>query len=153
MPKRSGDRRSSLSPVTVDRRGQSGADRRIHERVVVDLEIDYRANETFLFAYITDISAMGIFVQTNTPEPVGTRLNLCFRLPLEMGGRFLEVAGEVMWLNQVRPDDSDGRNPGMGIRFLELNDEDRADVMRLVHTFAFLDEDTEDEVEKPFAKC
>ncbi len=72
----------------------------------MDLEIDYRANETFLFAYITDISAMGIFVQTNTPEPVGTRLNLCFRLPREMGGRYLELAGEVMWLNAFRPDDS-----------------------------------------------
>ncbi len=41
----------------------------------------------------------------------------------------------------------------MGIRFLGLSDDDRNDVMKLVHTFAFLDEDTEDEIEKPFAKC
>ncbi len=151
MPKRNGDRRTTLSPVPVDRRG---AERRVHERVVVDFEIDYRANETFLFAYITDISAMGIFVQTNTPEPIGTHLNLCFRMPLEMGGRHLEIAGEVMWVNELRPDDADGRNPGMGIRFVDLGDEDRGDVMRLVHTFAFLDEETEDEpsVERPFAK-
>ena len=48
------------------------AERRIHERVLVDLEVDYKADDTFLFAYITDISAMGIFIRTNAPEPPGT---------------------------------------------------------------------------------
>jgi type IV pilus assembly protein PilZ len=148
MSKRS-DRRRSTTPVALDRRG---ADRRQHERIVVDLEVDYRADETFLFAYITDISAMGIFVQTNSPEPEGTRLNLCFRMPEEMGGRLMELEGEVCWINPHRPDDSDGRNPGMGIRFVELTPEQREDVLRIVRTFAFLD-DEEEEEEKPFAKC
>lgn len=152
MPKRT-DRRRSMTPVAVDRREAS--DRRIHERVLVDIEVDYRADETFLFAYITDISAMGIFVQTNNPEPEGTKLNLCFRMPEEMGGRLMELEGEVVWINPHRPDDSDGRNPGMGIRFNDLSQDDREDVMRLVRTFAFLDDDDDedDEVEKPFAKA
>ena len=153
MPKRT-DRRRSLTPIAVDRRG---ADRRQHERVVVDIEVDYRADETFLFAYITDISAMGIFVQTNNPEPMGTRLNLCFRMPDEMGGRLMELEGEVAWINPHRPDDSDGRNPGMGIRFVELSADQREDVMRIVRTFAFLDDEGDDDedgkIEKPFAKC
>src|SRR5580765_2322504 len=93
MPKRVKDRRRSLTPVSVDTR--RGADRRIHERVLVDIEVDYKADETFLFAYITDISAMGIFVRTNNPEPIGTKLNLCFRMPKELGGRLMEVEGEV----------------------------------------------------------
>jgi type IV pilus assembly protein PilZ len=150
MPKRT-DRRRSLTPVSVDRRE---SDRRLHERVLVDIEVDYRADETFLFAYITDISAMGIFVQTNTPEPEGTRLNLCFRVPDGLGSRLMELEGEVMWINPHRPDDSDGRNPGMGIRFVDLAADEREALMRLVHTFAFLDDDEEDEDEgKPFAKC
>jgi len=150
MPKRS-DRRRSLTPVSVDRRG---SERRQHERVVVDIEVDYRADDTFLFAYITDISAMGIFVQTNNPEEVGTRLNLCFRMPDD--GRLMEVEGEVTWINPQRPDDPSGRNPGMGIRFVNLEDEDRVDLMRMVRTFAFLDDEPseDDEVEvKPFAKA
>ena len=152
MTKRS-DRRRSLTPVSVDRRG---SERRQHERVLVDIEVDYRADDTFLFAYITDISAMGIFVQTNNPEEVGTRLNLCFRMPDD--GRLMELEGEVTWINPQRPDDPSGRNPGMGIRFVNLGDEDRADLMRMVRTFAFLDddddpEDPEDEELKPIAKA
>jgi type IV pilus assembly protein PilZ len=128
-------------------------ERRLHERLLVDIEVDYRADETFLFAYITDISAMGIFVQTNTPEPKGTRLNLCFRTPSELGGRLMELEGEVMWINPHRPDDSDGRNPGMGIRFVDLTIEQREEVMRMVRTFAFLDDDDEDEEDDRLAKC
>jgi type IV pilus assembly protein PilZ len=154
MPKRS-DRRRSLTPVSLDRRG---SDRRQHERVLVDIEVDYRADDTFLFAYITDISAMGIFVQTNTPEPVGTHLNLCFRTPptVEGEGRLIELQGEVTWINPQRPDDPSDRNPGMGIRFTNLGDEDRVDLMRMVRTFAFLDDDEDDEGEsdfKPIAKA
>jgi uncharacterized protein (TIGR02266 family) len=156
MPKRS-DRRRSLTPVSLDRRG---SERRQHERVLVDMEVDYRADDTFLFAYITDISAMGIFVQTNTPEPVGTRLNLCFRIPPTHGGdgRLIELEGEVTWINPQRPDDPSGRNPGMGIRFVNLEDSDRVDLMRMVRTFAFLDDEppdepSDEELAKPIAKA
>ncbi len=138
MPKRVKDRRRSLTPVPSDNR--RGADRRVYERVLVDLEVDYRADETFLFAYITDISAMGIFVQTNNPEPEGTRLNLCFRVPEEFGGQKMELEGEVIWVNPYRPGDS-GRNPGMGVEFVDLTPQQREELLRLVRTFAYLDDD------------
>ena len=73
------DRRSDERPIDEDRRLTSGRDRRQFERVLVDLEVDYRCEDTFLFAYITDISAMGIFVQTRSPEPAGTKLNIAVR--------------------------------------------------------------------------
>src|SRR5262245_26336766 len=57
---------------------ESASDRRAHARIEVMLEVDYRAADTFLFAYITDISAMGIFVRTAQPEPPGTHLWLRF---------------------------------------------------------------------------
>jgi type IV pilus assembly protein PilZ len=140
MPKRVKDRRRSLTPVSVDAR--RGADRRTHERVLVDIEVDYKADDTFLFAYITDISAMGIFVRTNNPEREGTRLNLCFRVPPELGGQMIEVEGEVIWINPFRPDDA-ARQPGMGIQFVDLTARQRDVVMRMVRTFAYLDDDDE----------
>jgi uncharacterized protein (TIGR02266 family) len=149
VPKRVKDRRRSLTPVPTDRRG---ADRRVYERVLVDLEVDYRADETFLFAYITDISEMGIFVQTNSPEPEGTRLNLCFRLPTELGGTLMELEGEVIWVNPHRPGDPDGRNPGMGIQFVDLTPQQRDDLLRMVRTFAYLDDEDEDG-DKPVGKA
>lgn len=145
MPKRVTDRRRTLTPVPDGER-RSGADRRTNERVLVDLEVDYKADDTFLFAYITDISAMGIFVQTNTPEPEGTRLNLCFRAPQELGGQLMELEGEVVWVNHHRPHDAEGRNPGMGIQFVDLTPQQREDVMRLVRTFAYLDDEDDGRV-------
>src|SRR5439155_26197643 len=92
-----------------------------------------------LFAYITDISAMGIFVRTNTPETPGTRLNLRFTPP---GGELpLEFEGEVIWINPLRPGDYENRNPGMGIQFVTLTAEQRDRILQLVRTFAYLDDD------------
>ena len=136
MPKRS-DRRRSLTPVSVDRRG---SERRQHERVLVDIEVDYRADDTFLFAYITDISAMGIFIRTNAPEPPGTLLNLRFTPP---GGPQLALEGRVMWVNPFRPGSYDNINPGMGVQFVDLGPPQRDQIVQLVRTFAYLSDDEE----------
>ncbi len=140
MPKRVKDRRRSMTPVSVDAR--RGADRRTHERVLVDIEVDYKADETFLFAYITDISAMGIFVRTNNPEPEGTRLNLCFRVPDDLGGQLVEIEGEVIWINPFRPNEPT-RQPGMGIQFVDMTQQQREMILRMVRTFAYLDDEDE----------
>lgn len=145
MPERTRDRRRSYTPVPVGQDKRSGIDRREHTRVLVDIEVDYRADDTFLFAYITDISAMGIFVQTNNPEPAGTRLNLCFRLPEQLGGERIELEGQVIWINPHRPMDPEGRNPGMGIRFVDLRDSQRELLLQMVHTFAYLNDDDSSE--------
>ena len=73
--RRGKDRRRREVNVPADRR-RTGSDRRVHARVMVDIEVDYKSADNFLFAYITDISAMGIFIRTNAPEPPGTVINL-----------------------------------------------------------------------------
>jgi type IV pilus assembly protein PilZ len=133
------DRRKERMPVVEDRRG---ANRRTDARVPVELEVDYRASDTFLFAYITDISAMGIFVRTDSPAPRGTRLNLRFRVS---GGELMELEGEVIWINPPRPDDAEGRNPGMGVQFRNLSAAQREEMLRLVRTFAYLNDDEQGE--------
>jgi type IV pilus assembly protein PilZ len=131
---------AASSDVDPDRR--SGAERRQWERVLVDLQVDYRAEDTFLFAYITDISAMGIFVQTHEPETPGTRLNLRFSVP---GQKIdFELEGEVIWINPYRPGDRENLNPGMGIRFIDLQPADRERLTELVKTFAYLHDDRSD---------
>src|SRR5262249_21759632 len=134
--KRVKDRRVRVEPVGQDRR-RSGIDRRQHERVLVDLEVDYRCKDTFLFAYITDISAMGIFVQTRSPEHPGTRLNLRFSTPQ---GETMELEGEVIWVNACRRGAANS-NPGMGIQFVDLTDAQRQRLTQLVRTFAYLDDE------------
>jgi type IV pilus assembly protein PilZ len=121
---------------------RSGADRRQHERVLVDWAVDYRASDTFLFAYISDISAMGIFVRTPNPEPAGTRLNLRFSPP---GGQLVELEAQVIWINPPRDDDEQGRQPGMGLQFVDLSPAQREQVLRLVRTFAYLPDEEGEE--------
>jgi type IV pilus assembly protein PilZ len=112
------------------------ADRRQAPRVLVDLEVDYASEENYLFAYITDISETGIFVRTTTPEQPGTHLNLRFRPDDESPQ--LEVEGEVIWVNPYRPGAPDNLHPGMGIRFVGLDDDLRDRLLELVRRFAYL---------------
>ncbi len=140
-PQLAKDRREGETPDAAgiaDRR--SGRDRRIHERILVDWAVDYRASDTFLFAYISDISAMGIFIRTRTPEPPGTRLNLSFSPP---GGPAMDLEGEVIWINPPRDDDDKSRQPGMGLQFVDLGDAQREQLVRLVRTFAYLPDEEE----------
>lgn len=113
------------------------ADRRRAPRVLVDLEVDYASEDNYLFAYITDISATGIFVRTTTPEQPGTHLNLRFTSDLDRRGP-LEIEGEVIWVNPYRPGAPDNLHPGMGIRFVELDDATRDRLVELIRRFAYL---------------
>jgi len=111
------------------------AERRRAPRMLVDLEVDYASEENYLFAYITDISATGIFIRTTTPEAPGTQLNL--RFSSENSGA-IEVEGEVIWVNPYRPGAPDNLHPGMGIRFLSLDNELRDRLLELIRRFAYL---------------
>jgi type IV pilus assembly protein PilZ len=132
------DRRKRVEPVGHERR--TGRERREHRRVLVSMEVDYRCDKTFLFAYITDLSAMGIFIQTSDPHPPGTLLNLRFQPP---GGAQVDVEGRVIWVNPPRKHDS--INPGMGVQFVDLTPAQREQIKVLVRTFAYLSDD-EDKV-------
>ena len=114
-------------------------DRRQWQRVLVDLEVDYGNQENYLFAYIRDISATGIFVRTNSPEAPGTRLNLRFTPP--SADTPLELEGEVIWINPYRPGQPDNLHPGMGIRFIGLSDDDRGRLQDFIKTFAYLSDE------------
>ena len=112
-------------------------DRREHPRFDASLRVDYTDGDTFLFAYLSNISEMGIFVRTTDPAPIGTHLRLRFHVDQ---GEPLVLDGEVTWVNPVRKD-GDNLNPGMGLRFVGLTSETREQVVALVRTVAYLPSD------------
>jgi uncharacterized protein (TIGR02266 family) len=130
-PKAKGDAVAAV-PVPVD---ATDTERRRAPRVLVDLEVDCASEDNYLFAYITDISATGIFVRTTTPEQLGTHLNL--RLSADEDER-IEAEGEVIWVNPYRPGTPDNLHPGMGIRFVNLDNEMRDRLFELIRRFAYL---------------
>ncbi|WP_437574463.1 TIGR02266 family protein [Sorangium sp. So ce887] len=121
------DERESSAPDSLNRRSS--------ERLDVTWLVDCETEETFLYASITNISEMGIFVRTTQPLSIGTRLTLRFSPPGAEGSYVLE--GTVQWINEVRPL-HDNPNPGMGIRFIDLTPDARERIVDTIRTIAYI---------------
>jgi type IV pilus assembly protein PilZ len=117
---------------------RTSSDRRSAERFDVMWSVDCETEETFLYAAITNISAMGIFVTTKEPLPIGTRITLRFAPP-HSGDEFV-LTGVVQWVNPLRPHE-DNPNPGMGVRFSSLTPPDRERIVETIRTIAYLREE------------
>lgn len=121
-----------------------GPNRRSEARHAVHLDVDCNSGDTFLYAYITDISSMGIFIRTDTPLPVGTMIELGFTPPPAGGpgpaqepARRLELTGEVMWNTTGQASSA----PGMGVRFHHTSPRTRSRLLEIVRAIAYLDKD------------
>jgi type IV pilus assembly protein PilZ len=101
----------------------------------VTWSVDCESRDTFLYANITNISEFGIFVRTQEPLEVGTRLILRFNPPGSDEPFVLQ--GQVQWVNAVRML-ADNPNPGMGIRFVELTSDARDRLIDTVRTIAYV---------------
>jgi len=118
---------SSPAPLALERRS--------FERFDVTWSVDCETEETFLYAAITNISELGIFVRTTDPLPIGTQLTLRFVSPNSSDPFVLQ--GKVQWVNTFKPL-RDNPNPGMGVRFVELTLEDRERLVDTIRTIAYL---------------
>ena len=99
------------------------ADRLSHELLVA-----YRTVDGFITDWATNISRGGIFINTRNPMPVGTTVRLIISLP-DTAVPF-ELHGKVMRVNEF--DNPSNQVPGMGIEFLDVDDEKRARIERFV---------------------
>ena len=125
--------KDELADRSVD---DAAAERRNFDRYEVEWAVDCVTSDTFLYASITNISEMGIFVRTTDPLRVGTKLRLCFAPP---GAEGFKLEGTVAWVNHVRPN-GDNPNPGMGVRFVNLQPEERERLVEVIRTIAYLRE-------------
>jgi uncharacterized protein (TIGR02266 family) len=80
------------------------------ERVTINHE--FQSVEQFVREYVSNISRSGIFIRSDSPLPVGTKVNLCFSVILDEI-ETVEGIGQV-----VRVSDDP---PGMGIVFIQLS--------------------------------
>jgi hypothetical protein len=148
-------------PITRELPVNPATDRRATTRVLVDLEVDCEGEGVYLFAISRDLSATGIFVRTLEPMAPGTRVNLRlsgipFDVALEepragtlgwsIAGehahapRELAIEGEVAWVNPYRPGALENLDPGIGVRFVDVDDRTRGELMRLVRRIAYIDD-------------
>ena len=101
-------------------------------RARVDFEL--KSEDTFLYEYMTNLSHAGIFLATHHPLPIGTVARLRFTLP---GEGEIAVKGRVAWINAYRPG-GNNPNPGMGVEFLDLTEDHKDKIVRIVKRMAIL---------------
>ena len=116
---------------------EDSAERRVFDRYEVQWAVDCVATDTFLYASITNISEMGIFVCTREPLKLNTKMRLTFAPPGAHPGEGFALEGCVAWVNCVR-ENGDNPKPGMGIRFLNLQPDERERLVEMIRTIAYL---------------
>ncbi len=99
------------------------ADRLQHELLVA-----YRTVDGFITDWAVNISRGGIFINTRNPLAVGTTVRLIISLP-DTAFPF-DLSGKVMRVNEF--DNPSNQVPGMGIEFVDVDEEKRARIERFV---------------------
>ena len=89
----------------------ASSDRRIINRFPVDFRVDFIHAGDYMISCSKNISMDGMFVNTKSPAPVGTMVNLLFPAGDHLE---VEVSALVVWSRE----ESGYQKPGMGVQFL-----------------------------------
>jgi uncharacterized protein (TIGR02266 family) len=106
------------------------AERRGTVRAVARIEVfDERTHMERVPLFVSgNVSAGGIFLITQEPYRIGTKLRIKFNLPGDL--RPIETEGEVVWIRGERI--SPENQPGMGVQFMKIAESDRERVRAFV---------------------
>lgn len=100
------------------------AEKRLADRAAITLRVDYKRLNTFFADYTKNISKGGTFIRTTKPLDVGTEFVFVLSFPGKESQ--LKLRGEVIWVTtEADANESAGKPPGMGIRFLFSKQEER----------------------------
>jgi uncharacterized protein (TIGR02266 family) len=97
------------------------ADKRESIRVPLALKVNFESRGEMRECLMTNMSLGGVFIATTSPLPIGTPFLV--RLHIEESGEYLELPGVVA--SQDVSADLSHEKRGMGIRFVNLSDEQR----------------------------
>jgi uncharacterized protein (TIGR02266 family) len=100
---------------------EKSAEKREGQRLTINKE--FESFDAFIQEYVTNISRTGVFIKSQQPLPVGTRVNLRFTVIMD-DIETIEGVGEVV---RVEKDP-----PGMGVVFRELSAYSQALVEKLL---------------------
>lgn len=111
------------------------SDRRQEERAAIELKVEYHRLNTFFYDYTKNISKGGTFIKTTRPLDIGTIF--LFKLFVPTFAEPLVLRGEVRWVfreGEPPPPEApaDAVDPGMGIRFMYEDDQQRETIDRVV---------------------
>ena len=104
-------------------------ERRASPRAEIVVRVNYQNVDSLFSEFARNINDGGIFVETETPQPTGTNVELEFKLP--GADRPIEVVGNVVRsvsADQVEPDGV----AGMAIEFENLGSDARQQINEII---------------------
>jgi len=100
-----------------------GGSTRAHPRYEVSLPVDCTTRDVFVSSQFCNISRGGMFLRSEKPLPIDAEVDLVLRLPDP--GRAIHAKGRVVW-NYDMVKGTTRIVPGSGIRFVDIEPDDRA---------------------------
>jgi uncharacterized protein (TIGR02266 family) len=110
------------NPSSGNPSGPKGAELRKAERIDSSIDVDYSTYSSYHIKRITNISKGGVFIRTQDIFPVGTVMEIRFRLPKL--DHQIQSKVKVMWTYR-QPASVNLNSSGMGVGFLEISDADK----------------------------
>ncbi len=119
-----------IDQILAYRKPPTSREPRNEPRVTLTFRVKYKTPEGHRFeGRAGGISGGGLFIESHSPLPVGTKLALEFSLP-ENPSEWLPAKGVIAWV--CPKSDQYTFSPGMGVRFIKINPDIRARVLELV---------------------
>ena len=108
------------------------AERRLSPRIPGKYEINFIHEGDYLISFSKDISVDGMFIQTESPPPVGGLTQLTFSIG-EINQ--ITVNAKVVWVNEKELT----TDPGMGVQFVNPPDHLKDTILSIVKRVAVLE--------------
>ena len=116
-----------------------GSNGRLNERFGFGVEVSLESEHNFYTGFTENVSTGGLFIATRDLLAIGTQLQITFSIP-DLDSFVATV--EVRW-HRLEQAGTDGLSPGMGVRFLNLTEDQKRAVNAFIdkrETLFFLDE-------------
>ncbi len=119
-----------IDQILAYRKPPTARESRTEPRISLSFRVKYRTPEGQQYeSRAGGIGGGGLFIESTTPLPVGTKLAMEFSLP-ERPNEWLQAKGLVAWVCPKA--DQYTFSPGMGVRFTDIAPDIRNRVLALV---------------------
>ncbi len=114
---------------SVSSRFIDGIERRASPRADIVVRVNYQNVDSLFSEFARNINDGGLFVETETPQPIGTKVELEFKLP--GADQPIKVVGNVVRTVSADQGESDAA-AGMGIEFENLDSDVRQQINEII---------------------
>lgn len=87
-------------------------------RVDYTVSIDVASDDNFFTGFVKNISNGGLFIATDNPAPIGTRLTVRFTIPTLPD--YVTANVVVRWIRKGSSQNDPDVVPGIGVQFIDL---------------------------------